>query len=150
MLACQNKKPIDPAFEAPKTIDKQGVLTLIADTIHPQTITEEILKNHSWFYKPFPDCSSSHDFNRSHYYNCEMDYSNKIDYQILGDTVLISEYDEPTENNIEHIIIKSRTDKFVFTGSALVMIGSEMYTLRGDTIIPKIKQPIIYEMNKLP
>ena len=127
---------------------EKSVLASIRDTIHKIASTKELLVKSKWQYVPMPSCISYYKFFKDGSgieYDCEVEEKYDIKYSIVKDTVLIEQYDTPKEDNPNKKRIKSRDDKFFYTGDALVMIDSKIYSVDERSSDPGILDVIRYE-----
>ena len=142
------KSKVKPETSKKKNAVGQEFFNLILDTISIKPISEDILLDFDWIYKPFDNCVSTMTFNPSgkgDSYNCEMEESYDITYKLNSDTVLVQEFDIPHVDNPEQKRIKTRDDKYVFNGNCLYMIGSTMHNVDGKSWTPKIHNIIEYK-----
>jgi len=76
-------------------------------------------------------------------YDCERDLSDDIKYKIINDTLLIDEYNIPTEDNPEHKTIVEWTGRFLYTGHSLKLIKGTFFEISGKQMF--VNTPSDYE-----
>ena len=126
----------------------QELFNSILDTISLKHLDAEILTKSRWKFNPFENCISYYSFKENgigELYSCEREWKYEIKYQILNDTLLIEEFDNPTEDNPENKIVKVRDDKFIYNGKSLILIGSTLYNMGGISWTPDIELVIEYK-----
>jgi hypothetical protein len=145
-----NSKEINSPKDDPNTklLIVQDLFNAILDTIKIKPIDTKTLIKSIWKFQAFENCVYTLSFNENgtgKKFHCELGYFMDIHFKILNDTLIIQEFDTPTEDNPDLKKIKVAESKYLFNGTALIMIGSKSFNMIGTPSISETKTVIEYK-----
>jgi len=142
--SCETEKKNQPQNNS---LTGESLFKSIRDTVQLKKLSHEILNNGNWVFTPFDSCSTSLSFitdTSGSNYDCEFGYSFPFKYFIKNDTLFISVYDIPTEDNPDSKEQISNDDKYIYNGSSLILIDSKAYSGFGVTTA-EIQIPVVFK-----